>query len=371
MSNLSKPRLVSMAIVAIIVVVGLGWFINKYLLRSRAAGANASLALTSAVTVDSGQEFDVPITVNTDDAEVVAVDLQFNFDKDMLELVNFQFSGPVASYIQTPQENGSFNTQSVVRQANDAGILRVGALSQPENPASPGFSGSANIGTLRFRARQGGSTPVEIVHGTGRTNESNLILRGGVDTLAQTTNMTVTINGGQPPVSPTEVQATNTPTPTGNAEQTYEITGSIFHDQNQNGLKDDSEPALDRLVYLRTVDGNTLMNQNASNNGLYRLANVRAGLYAIEVLPQDGWRVTTNNIISIQVPGRLQVDFGLIEANAPTITMTPTPSNTASPSANLQQSKENYGVRSNPGEVNPLDRNNDGKVNVFDVIGWM
>src|SRR5687767_14327074 len=93
MRTLSKPRLILMIIVAVIAIAALGWFVNKYLLRSRAAGANATLTLPEQpIAVDQHTEFEVPIIVNTDGASVVGIDIDFTFHSNGLELVDVRLA---------------------------------------------------------------------------------------------------------------------------------------------------------------------------------------------------------------------------------------------------------------------------------------
>jgi hypothetical protein len=70
-----------------------------------------------------------------------------------------------------------------------------------------------------------------------------------------------------------------TPTPTPGA--TGSISGYVFHDVNANGLRDDGEPGLRRLVQL--LQGNQLIAEEVTTNGSYSLEQIPAGQYELVV----------------------------------------------------------------------------------------
>lgn len=212
------PRIIIIALVVLLSMVFIMWFFQNYLLRSRASGANASINLISTVSVGVNEEFDAPITLNTDGAEVISADLVISFDKNALQVVDITPRSELTSVFTLFPQNGSgvFNKGLVISNGNSSGKIQIGAISHPEQPSPPGFAGNAIVGVIKFKALQNGSSTVSVVfNGAGATNDSNLILKGGGDILNSVTNMTVTVGSSTTPVPSTiRISSILSPTPT-------------------------------------------------------------------------------------------------------------------------------------------------------------
>ena len=80
MSTKRKPKLLPFIIVLFSVVM-IAWVLRTFFYSSRAAGANASISLPSSISVMINNEFDIPVSINTDDADIIAADMELIFDR--------------------------------------------------------------------------------------------------------------------------------------------------------------------------------------------------------------------------------------------------------------------------------------------------
>lgn len=114
--------------------------------------------------------------------------------------------------------------------------------------------------------------------------------------------------------------ATPTPTPTPTPVPTYTLSGNVYVDSNENGVKDIDESgysgALVSLVGKPDVTTDQL--------GNYIFSDVTAGTYTETLTVPTGYHATTLNPVSVSVSTDTTQHFGI--AVAPTSTPTPTPS---------------------------------------------
>ncbi|MHB1295266.1 MAG: SdrD B-like domain-containing protein [Anaerolineae bacterium] len=92
-----------------------------------------------------------------------------------------------------------------------------------------------------------------------------------------------------------------------------EISGRVWHDWNQNGTRDEAEPALANvLVVLSDEDGLPIANTRTDADGLYRLGDLPAGRYLLAETDPEGYASTTPNLVTLDLAdgASLTQDFG-------------------------------------------------------------
>ena len=134
------------------------------------------------------------------------------------------------------------------------------------------------------------------------------------------------------------------PTAPGNS-----LSGLVWHDLNNDGVRDPNEPARANVEVMLTgtAPGNpsTLVNRTATTdaNGLYRFAGLERGDYSVRVGQVPGLKagkasagafggtLTNDKVTDIALPGGWQVsggyNFGLVALDVPTVPQSP-PGNT-------------------------------------------
>jgi hypothetical protein len=226
----TKLRLVSIVVVGVLALIGMFWYLNTYLLRSRAAGTNASIDLPSSFSGNVNEEIDVPVALNSDGADIIGADIVMSFDTSMLTVTDISLNPLIVNTFSFfPRDaNGALDKAKVIANANANGKVEVGAASRPGEPNAPGYNGSGLVGSVKFRLLQPGTATITVDYTPGATNDSNLISQAG-EILAKVTNATVSIATPITPIDtptpiPTSTVPTDTPTPT--AVVTSTPTGS-------------------------------------------------------------------------------------------------------------------------------------------------
>ncbi|MCL4366621.1 DUF5060 domain-containing protein, partial [Patescibacteria group bacterium] len=202
---------------------------NSYQAQA-AGGANSSVTLPASVAVPPGQNFTVPVTINTDGVGIRGVDVILNFDTSKLSLVSITptVSGTSLSTVIPVDSNGNFNSAQVITNANQNGTIEFGAIAfnWANSSVTSAFNGTAQIANLTFQSLATGSASVNFNYTPGATTDTNLVQDANpptelLTTAGQVTNLTVTIASGSatptpgPTATPTPVPApTSTPTPT-------------------------------------------------------------------------------------------------------------------------------------------------------------
>ncbi len=183
---------------------------KRQLLEKKAAGENSSLTLPENLTVNLGEQFTVPVYLDTDNVEIGGVDviLDFSADMDKISLVGIQPDAQGGAFLKTfipVDASGNFDALMVVNKANLTGKVEFGAVTydsstgQPTNPFN-GILGVANpLATLTFQVDPGVASPTQatitVVHTPGITTDSNLVALDSVaDVLAQANSLTVSIS---------------------------------------------------------------------------------------------------------------------------------------------------------------------------------
>lgn len=178
-------------------------------IRSRAAEEPVSFSfLPDTTTKTVGETFDAQLSLNAAGNQVSAIDLTFNFDNSVLEMINF-----------TPTD--AFNTQLKNAPNNNNGSLVYTAGDTAGKPVV----GSVILGTIRFNAKSPGISTINLqkakVTPSGKSGllptnttivASYTIAQSGVsptDTQTPTVTLTSTPPTQQPTATPTDA-----PTPT-------------------------------------------------------------------------------------------------------------------------------------------------------------
>jgi len=100
----------------------------------------------------------------------------------------------------------------------------------------------------------------------------------------------------------------------GNKARTYAISGQKFNDQNGNGARDGTEPALPGWTISLTGPDGKEATASTGPDGLYRFDNLTAGSYAVSEVAQPGWVQTApqsgNRSVTISGEDVSGQDFG-------------------------------------------------------------
>jgi cysteine-rich repeat protein len=115
------------------------------------------------------------------------------------------------------------------------------------------------------------------------------------------------------------------------------VSGAVFHDLNNDGVKDPGEPGLSGVTIalidpgpdglFGTSDDVVIATTTTAGDGSYAFTGVAAGEYAVQEIDPSGFGSTTPNAVAIVVPGGSEiVNFGDTEE-----TPTPTPTATVTP----------------------------------------
>ncbi len=103
-----------------------------------------------------------------------------------------------------------------------------------------------------------------------------------------------------------------------NISSAQSISGTVFTDSNDNGVKDAAEVGFPNAIVNAYLNGNTLVSTTSSSNtGTYTLTGLTAGTkYRIEFVPYVGFTdgaIGTSNLSSVQfvTSGSTNVNFGI------------------------------------------------------------
>ncbi len=204
--NLRSSKVWLTVIPLFLILVGL--FANLSLLGQRqttekqAAGESASLELPSSLKVNVGDEFNLPVMVNTGGETIAAAGVILEFDKEKLKLIDITpkpENSSLMTYIPTDTK-GVFKNQEVLAQANQEGKLKFGAVAfdWQSNSKTTGFNGilgPANpLVLLRFKTVNTGSVAVNFNFTPNLTTDSNLVRESdAADILSRVTNLSLEI----------------------------------------------------------------------------------------------------------------------------------------------------------------------------------
>jgi hypothetical protein len=113
--------------------------------------------------------------------------------------------------------------------------------------------------------------------------------------------------------------ASPTPIPTSTPIPSFNLSGSVFLDNNKNGIKDSGEGPLSDFPI--SIDPPNAPGQFPDSLGNYLFSNLNAGDYSVKIIfaPESGYQTTTSNPKSITLNTHTTVDFGLYPPQPPII----------------------------------------------------
>lgn len=96
-------------------------------------------------------------------------------------------------------------------------------------------------------------------------------------------------------------------------EQSYSICGMVFEDRDGNGVMDSDNIGMSGVTVTLSFDPDTAVGEIATGAvGMYAFAVTTEGSYAVDVIEPEGYRMTTESPLGVDVPpGDLEADFGL------------------------------------------------------------
>ncbi len=177
---------------------------------SRAAG-NATLTLPTSVSASVETAFDLPVTLNTD-TPVIGVDALITFDKTKISVVDVTPQAVNVFKTFYPLDNaGSFNKSKVMADANQNGLLKVGAAAFDSTSKLPqlGFTGTLGVAnplmTVRFLGVVAGQSNISFKFVTNSTTNSNIVSQADASnilTSTQNTSVTIGTTASPTPTTP-------------------------------------------------------------------------------------------------------------------------------------------------------------------------
>lgn len=117
-----------------------------------------------------------------------------------------------------------------------------------------------------------------------------------------------TPTSGNAPTPTAKLKSTLTPTPTINPNATYAINGTVYIDNNRNGVQDGGERGYANAgVYLSSGQTTT-----TNSSGAFSFANMHKGVYVVGLTIPSGYSPTTTNpAVSQILYDRATVNFGI------------------------------------------------------------
>lgn len=304
-SNPDTYQWVKIAIIALGVIAGLYLISGAINLVKRAAAPTASLALTGSYSVNIGDEFTVPLNLNTDNNQIWGTDIRIIFDKDKLQLTALNPLARQNSTLKTfaPIDSGNnFNSTSVLNTANSSGIIEFSAVTADltNQTVTAPFSGTAALASLTFKALAGGTANISFDYNSGSTTDSNIVPAGNdlTDLLGKVTNLSITINSSQQNPSPTTAPSAggSSPTPGINPETVYIRFGVKLAGAEKTPEIKVRLTVKDPLKVIENANSNTVDACNNPGTGVkfYKDIPLEAdgnGIYH----PKPGGKFTTEN----------------------------------------------------------------------------
>ena len=217
-SRQSKKTLLSV-IFFLIVIAGLGAALilvkKNQLLKKGATGGNPSITLSSANSnININKTFNVNIAINTGNTDIGAVDAVINFPQDKLILTSVTPNNELSSTnLKTfvpllANDNGHFNSATVVQQANNSGKIEFGAITfdWAKQEITSSFNTEETdipLATLAFRTIKTGQADIAVDYAPDSTADSNLVkYDDATDILAEANSITINISESSPTLSP-------------------------------------------------------------------------------------------------------------------------------------------------------------------------
>lgn len=216
-NQLSKPKknlfyVLTFNLIALGVLINIG-LNNPINITRTKASASGQISLPSSITSNTGQEFQIPISVQATEP-ITSLDLAISFDRTALQITGLS---PNQNLLYLPTDsNQELNLPKIINDANNNSLLIFGALSYDakSNTLLPPLPENQKhtIATLTFKSLKQGSTEINVKYNTDSNSATNIItLNTENNVLASATNTNVTIL--EPTIIPTNTP-TKSPTPT-------------------------------------------------------------------------------------------------------------------------------------------------------------
>jgi hypothetical protein len=219
-----KIKFYNLEIIVLFLIIGGSLFAASMLVKEdqnitkKASGGQGSLSLPAQRNVEVGNEFSLPVMLDTDGESITAVDVVINFNRSDLELTDISPRVKIGSLetFMPLDSGGSFRRQEVINKANSEGKIAFGAAAfrWNEEKVLGGFNGlmgqSNPLAILKFkpkRASQG--TEINFNFTPGSTTDSNLV-SGTADILSQVTNCRFSTGGNCKPCPDGSFEPKNT-----------------------------------------------------------------------------------------------------------------------------------------------------------------
>lgn len=164
---------------------------------------------------------------------------------------------------------------------------------------------------------------------------------------------------------------TNTPTPT--PTPTYTISGNVYVDANNNGVKDGLET--DYQGATASLSGAGVGSTVTDINGNYSFTSLVGGSYTVTLTIPGGYQATTTNPVNLLLASNTVVNFGIMltptNTPTPTPTSTPIPTNTPTPTPTPTCNTNCFNIGTSDGSDGSSDAINfsQGRVWTIDKYG--
>jgi protocatechuate 3,4-dioxygenase beta subunit len=102
--------------------------------------------------------------------------------------------------------------------------------------------------------------------------------------------------------------------------ETYNLSGTVYNDNNQNGIQDQGETGFSGA----TITLNSGQTATTDSNGNYTFAEIEPGAYVTTLTLPDGYTATTGNPVNVALAAATTANFGITHT-APTTTASLSP----------------------------------------------
>lgn len=176
--KISRAKIVSSALLLASVfglLVYSSWYVRKTTETVTQAGPQAKLSLEpTSANLNIGEEYPVYIILDTQEAQVNAVDIRLAYDKDTFEITD---QDPSKTGIQSAVDPNTFKFNPINDVDTDKAEVKISLVAYDVNkrlPTAP-FKGKKNIASIKFRPKKSSnSAKFNFRYSPGVTNDSNI-----------------------------------------------------------------------------------------------------------------------------------------------------------------------------------------------------
>ena len=200
-ARLPKRLKITYSLIVLVVITGISVFIWATLtgkIKPFAAAGEAALNLSPGLSYELGQTFGAPINVDTSGVEVSDIAVRsLHYNSSVLEVIDSDSS---TAGIQIAGD--SLGGLQSLENSVDPAAGRITYEIKIPDTNTPGFTGSARVALISFRAIQAGRADFSFDFTAGQTGDTDVIAKEtGNDILvsAPATFLTITSSGGETP----------------------------------------------------------------------------------------------------------------------------------------------------------------------------